>query len=168
MRSGRWSSLVALRERRADQALADSRRADQRCREADQVLDAAAQALDREEARRTVQRRAVYESMAGRALSVAKMAGLLDQVHASAAESRADCDRMLQLTEQRRAAGEAAERAASIHNERRRAVEKSVSIERELTVEQSRKADVHLEIDLEDVAIMTAALPWTAGRRNAG
>ena len=163
MRSGDWSSLVVLRERRADQALADSRRAGQRCREADQVLDAAGQAFDRDEERRTVQRRAVYQSMAGRSLSVAEMTSLRDRVQVSAVESQAGRDRLLQLTEQRRTAEEAADRAASIHNERQRAMEKSKTIQHKLVLEQNRKTDVQIEIELEDTVVMSAV-----GRRHAG
>jgi len=168
MRSGDWSALVTLREGRADQALAESRRADRRCQEATLRLDAAVETFDRDEARRTVQRHAVYESMAGRALSVGEMTMLRDQIQASALESQSDRAAMLQLAEQRRAAGEAAAQAASAHGERQRAVEKAVSIRRKLALEQGRKAEIYSELELEDVAVMSAAHALTGSRRHAG
>jgi hypothetical protein len=168
MKSGSWSSLVALRERRADQALAESRRAGRDRQQAVERLDAATQAFDRDEARRTVQRRATYDSMAGRALSVAEMTNLRDRIHASAVESQSGQAHVLQLTEQSRAAAEAAEQADSAHNERRRAVEKADSIQRRLALEQSRKSEVQGEIDLEDVVVMSAAHSRMASKRNAG
>jgi len=168
MRSGNWSALIALRERRADQALAESRRANRLHQEAHERLDAAQQAFDRAEALRSAQRRSVYESMAGRPLSVAEMTGLLDGIHASAQGSRADHAQVLDLTEQGRVAAAAAEQAAAVHNARRRAVEKSVSVRRQLTQKEDRRSEIHDEIELEDVAIMSAAHSLTSGRRHAG
>lgn len=162
MRAGNWTPLVALRERRADRALADRQRADCRCREVAARLETATHAFDRDEARRADQRRAVYESIAGRALSIGELTRLRDGIHAGVLESLAQRDGLSLLTEQRRAAIAVAEQATALHNTRRRSVEKSESIRQKLILEEGRKAEIRSEIDLEDVTIVTR------GGRHAG
>jgi hypothetical protein len=146
------SALAYLRARRADAALIQRGQAKRHSAEAGRVLDEAASALDAAEGRRAVRRQAIHASMADRPLSAQDILNVRDGVHAIAREAEADRARVLRLAEDRSRADRAAHEASARHQERVRAAEKARSIQDRLADRSTRRDEIHLEVELEDLA----------------
>ncbi len=158
-----WSSLVALRNRRADEALLAAQHANARRVEAGCACDVAAAAFDRDEGDRAARRKAVYASMAGRSLSVSETLRLMDTVQGIARESAMHRAQVQRLADQHRQAVQAAERASEVHQDKRRAAEKSDAVLRRLAKESDRRHEILLETELEEIATTLRAFSGRKG-----
>lgn len=158
-----WSSLVGLRNRRADEALSAARRAEVLSLDAGRTRDAAAAAFDRDEVDRAARRKAVYAAMAGRSLSVSETMRAIDAVQGIARESTLQHAQLLRLADQYRQAEQAAERASDAHRDKRRAAEKSDAVLRRLAKEAERRNEVLVEAELEEVAATLRAFARKGG-----
>ena len=158
-----WDTMTALRNRRADAALARLHEAEVARREAQRREADAAAAFDRAERERCAQRACLYGSIAGRVLEAREILNLMDAVESLAHAAHVERAYLQGLGQVRADAADLVRKASETHGERRRAAEKAGELARRLGSEQSRRTDLLAEIEMEDIAAMVRAFSTRNG-----